>query len=186
MDAERVIFNRLGWMRYYGAHPENGEPVGKESRKDEHAIDTGEKGNFKAGSDGRCRGLIHKERINIGRLGALPGESGRLGSLVVSIAPDAEGRGQFVVGWQARANVLRDRHKKGSRSYNYEAPIAEAVLLPIELRTIEIPRGPGGMGQTMFAFGKSTDGTVRGWVRDALAFIEGYDGPNLVTDPDAA
>lgn len=95
-------------------------------------------------------------RIDISRLGARKGDKSISGITVVWAATRPK-FGRVVVGWYKQATVYRDFqkfetappcHKKSDLStYNIEASASDAHLLPLDERTLPLPRGRSWMGE---------------------------------------
>lgn len=97
--------------------------------------------------------------INITRLGADKNVDRISGGTVVWTARQPNGH-TVVVGWYRNATVFRQyqRHattppsqaKSGIETYLITAPFADAKLLPLDARTLQVPRQvKGGMGQSL-------------------------------------
>lgn len=178
VNTDAMIFNRISWLEFYGENPlsegQESEPVTSKSPQ-EVASDN----NFVADEKGKAHGLVQAKTLNMGRLGAVGGESFMFGT-VVSVAPHPDGVRQVVVGWQPHAEIMaRRRTHKSGRTYNYRAPQEHAVLLPVEARTIEVPRKAGGIGQAAMAYAVDAKGAVLPWAKEAAEAIAAYNGPNL-------
>lgn len=179
VNTEAMIFNRISWLEFYGEKPvPEGEAI--ESAASKSPEEVASENNFLADDKGKAHGLVQAKTLNMGRLGARGGESFMFGT-VVSVAPHPDGVRQVVVGWQAHAEIMaRPRtHKPSGRVYNYRAPHEHAVLLPVEARTIEVPRKAGGIGQAVMAYAVDAKGAVLPWAKEAAEAIAAYDGPNL-------
>ncbi|MGH8504186.1 MAG: DUF3883 domain-containing protein [Gammaproteobacteria bacterium] len=96
-------------------------------------------------------------QINIERIGAAPHNDSVSGVTVVWTATRPTG-GTAVIGWYKDATVFRDyqhfsrppaiQRQNGIDGYRIKGPLNEAKLLPVDERTLEIPRQvKGGMGQ---------------------------------------
>lgn len=167
-NPEKIVFNKVPWTEFYGAKP-----------SDENADDGI---NFRADAQGRAHGLINSRTLNVLRLGAGKGDSFQHGCTVVSVASQPGGA-QVIVGWQPRAEIMARRRflsAENDREYNYRAPIDQAVILPVDDRTFEIPRGTGGMGQSMMVFSVDAKGKLLPWAAEAALMIEHYSGANLL------
>jgi hypothetical protein len=60
--------------------------------------------------------------------------------------------------------------------------------LPEENRSIEIPSGKGGMGQSNVCYPLAGDGSQKraSWIRGALYFIDDYQASDILAKPEAA
>ncbi|MGH7486169.1 MAG: hypothetical protein ACREMY_11310, partial [bacterium] len=59
--------------------------------------------------------------------------------------------------------------------------------MPPELRDFPVPK-KGGLGQRNVCYPFEANGAPKrgAWIRHALRYVDEYDGPNLVTHPEAA
>ena len=96
-------------------------------------------------------------QIDIERIGAEPDDDSISGVTVIWTATRPTG-GTAVIGWYKDATVYRDyrrfstvptiHRQNGVDGYWIAAPLNKAKLLPVDVRTLEIPRQvKGGMGQ---------------------------------------
>jgi hypothetical protein len=111
------------------------------------------------------------ERIG-GRLGCSQRDNHTDGVTVVWTATRPEG-GIYVVGWYRNATVFRNPqwddslqyrfHAQDGRvlPYNVRVKKADAHLLPIAERTIEVPRGRNGKGQSNIWYAENNPDFVR-------------------------
>jgi hypothetical protein len=153
-----VIFCNIGWMeRYQGLrHGDQikggGAYVWKEGRGHE-VCNFSPVGRYLYGYV-QPRG----DQINIERLGSKHSGDAVSGVTVVWTATRPTG-GTAIVGWYRNATVYRNYQKFGKiprvhaanrvDGFRIVAPRSEAVLLPVDARTFEIPRQiKGGMGQS--------------------------------------
>lgn len=209
-SARRVVFARVGWMKYYnGSQSDDQQPLGGGSY---NKIGRGsEICNFKVihgtrlygffeapGRDSEGRGVT-----NLGRIA--PGVSDdRLDDvLVIFLAPDASAEDPSnrlkMVGWYQNAKVLRfwQDDPTGQRwtlgpdgedekaLYNVTARVEDAVLLPTHRRTQSIPRGKNGIGQAnvRYVYDDQEILAMASWMKDVLEYIDSYNGENLLADP---
>jgi hypothetical protein len=120
--------------------------------------------------------------------------------LVVFVAKNPKG-GQMVVGWYRNATVYRDYQEENDdrRSfdgeyfgYYFEAPTADAVLLPLSARTIRVPHIKHGMVRSNLFYPYDDSGKQRNleWLEQIVDLVEQYDGENLLlteaTSPEEA
>jgi len=197
----RVLFARIGWMHYYkGLMPGDDRVVGGGQWNESHV--GGEVFNFRDVGGWlyaymEARGSISLERIDP----AKPDDEQLNRALVIFVARRPSG-GQVIVGWYAHAVVLRhcvtcERRREGivgigagpSGKYSYaKAKASGAVLLPLHKRLFDgVPAGKGGMGQSNICYVIGQDGSPKksAWIRDAVAYVNSYRGPNLLTDQHA-
>ena len=130
----------------------------------------------------------NRETILIERLGldANKRDDSVSGVTVVWTAVPEEGGGTVVVGWYEDATVYRKvqtlenpneiQEKNGVLLYHVMAPSDKAVLLPVEQRELQIPRGEkSGIGQSNIWFAdkeenKRTVEDVRSLIKKKVSF----------------
>ena len=200
----KLLLGRIGWMTFYkGPQPGDEAPTGGgayNEKKQGH-----EMFNFRA-QGARVRGYFASPsyRIDLKRIdSAASDETDSIkGVTVVFFAPDnrSGGSGQVVVGWYRKAVVYREYQEMSARSipdsggwrggkvaYCVEAAARDAVLLPTAGRSHVIPRGKGATGQSNVFYTLDEAGKLKHskWLPGLENFIRGYDGPNLMTSPEA-
>jgi hypothetical protein len=194
-QQRRVLFARVGWMRFYsGPVPGDERPRGG-GRYTKSEIGH-EVHNFR-GIDGRLYGYFQptmsSPAIALERIDPEAADKGKLGGvLVVFVARRPEG-GQVIVGWYKNSEVLRInlRQSPGKpRGYGHycSAERPGCVLLPNENRSFHIPSGKGGMGQSNVCYPLARDGSQKkvAWIQDALGFIDDYQAGNILAKPEEA
>lgn len=153
----KVIFCNVGWMeRYIGLNKGDsiaggGSYVKKRGRGNEICNYAPYRNNL--------YGYVQPpgSQIDIERIGAKPGEESISGVTVIWTATRPTG-GTAVIGWYKNATVYRDyqrfskapatQKKNGVDCYLITAPSKDATLLPVDKRTLEIPRQvKGSMGR---------------------------------------
>ncbi len=186
----KVLFVRIGWMKFYaGAIDE--KPVGGGSYTKEHI--GSELFNFRPVGRflyGFAKGGSRESAFNLKRIDPRAGKSDELDQVTVVFVARHPNGGQRVVGWYENATVYRkwEDHPiqpsyKKRVAFCIKAASAGARLLPTGWRTEPVPGGKGGIGQSNVCY------TVRrgrrafqAWMRKILKYIEHYDGPNLLID----
>lgn len=83
-------------------------------------------------------------------------------------------------GLKAKVPFIQGYFAEMQSRWNYKAPIDEAVLLPVEERTFHIPKGRGGMGQSMIVYAIDSKGELLTWAKDAFEYMASYSGANLL------
>jgi hypothetical protein len=178
-----VVF-RVCWMNYYNGL--NGDKcVGGGKYIDQYGFG-GEIFNFRPfkGYMYGCvqppgRGDYNARKIHIEKLGAASKASFIDGVTVVYVARKPNVGGTYVVGWHDDATIFREWHEppqKSNRIYNNEpqgyyakAKQKNCVLLPVEKRSFQIPRGKGRMGQANIWY------PAEGFEQRLMQFIQNYE-----------
>lgn len=159
-----VLFCNIGWMAKYDGIQADTIQRGGSYNKDS----TGhEVCNF-SDVDGKVYGYVQPTgQIKIERLGVSKKDQKVSGVTVVWTAGPDSG-GTAVVGWYKNATVFREpqtlkkrtKHQKANHldTYRIVAPAEDATLLPIEKRSLMIPRAvKGGIGQSNVWYADSPD-----------------------------
>jgi hypothetical protein len=192
-QQRRVLFARVGWMRFYnGPVPGDERPVGggRYNKSDiGHEVynfrDTGARlyGYFEPTMSSR---LVALERIDSSAADA--DELNRV--LVIFVARRPQG-GQVIVGWYRdakllRARTLRSPGKPAGYGHFCSAGRHNCILLPNENRSVEIPSGAGGMGQSNVCYPLAANGEAKraAWMQQVLKFIDDYDASNILDRPE--
>ena len=188
----RVLFVRIGWMRFYdGPTPHDEKPIGGGSYTEGHIGH--EAYNFREAS-GSLYGYFQPshETICLERIDPSGAGADHLsGVLVAMIACRVKG-GQVIVGWYRDATVFRKKkpHSPGKpEGYGHfcSSKRKDCVLLPEYNRTFEIPQGKGGLGQANICYDRDTKGEQKSaaWIKEAINFIESYRASNILDNPGA-
>jgi hypothetical protein len=195
ISQRRVLFARVGWMRFYGGPvPGDERPVGG-GRYNKSEIGH-EVYNFRE-TGGRLYGYFQptmsSHAIALERID--PGAAGKdtlNRVLVVFVARRRQKGGQVIVGWYQDAEVLRENVQRSPGKppgYGHfcSAQRRNCVLLPDENRSLEIPSGKAGMGQSNVCYPLASDGSQKRapWIQHALDFIDDYQGSDILAKPEA-
>ena len=198
----RVLFARVGWMKYY-AGPQTGDekPIGGgENNKKNIGHELFNFTNFGGNLFGFVRAA--DRRINLERIDPTSKGESLSDVLVVFVAA------QRIVGWYRVATVhktevkfpsdvskdIRERLKQaGTKNFrlerhSFECPTKNAVLLPMHERTHEIPGAvKGGFGQYNVCYPYQNSGKRKAapWINEAVSYILSYDKDNLLKNPNA-
>lgn len=179
-----MIIFRVGWMQLYNGL--DGEPIiggGDFIRQHGYGGEIFNLRPFKGYMYGYVqppgRGDYNKRKIRIERLGSSHDGDSSEGVTVVWVARKPNVGGTYVVGWYNDATVFREWHEpqQGSnRTYNNEplgyyakAKQKNCILLPVEKRTLQIPRGKGRLGQANIWY------PDEGFEQRFTQFIQNYD-----------
>jgi Protein NO VEIN, C-terminal len=163
-----MVFLRIGWMEWYQGLARNDEIRGGGEFVEQHGYGH-EIFNFQP-FKGHVFGYVQpsggghnqpgSKGIRIERLGATNNHNSVSGVLAVWVATAPHG-GCFVVGWYANATIHRHwqespaganrRHPEAEDEFGFcvTADENDSVLLPTDERGLEIPRGSGGIGQSI-------------------------------------
>lgn len=188
----RVLFVRVGWSREYRGDDPEDYPVRGGSYNDKNV--GSEYANFLEWK-GRVYGYFQTPiRGDVGapvRLDRVapdaPSGDKLKGVLLIFVATHPKG-GQVVVGWYRDATLLRinqrDLSHPEDRSHRAIAAVKDAVLLPPTLRSQAIEHGIGGFGRANICYPFDRDGNSKWkrWMKDAVTFVDEYDGPNFMHD----
>lgn len=190
----RILFARIGWMKFYsGSQPGDERPIGGGNYNVVHK--GGELYNFKKFGSflyGSFANAMSAENLNLSRI--QPGFKGdKLNDVLIvyfSQHPDKK-VGQVVIGWYKKAIVKKDLEREKingiSRWYWAKAKVSESVLLPTYNRVLQIPRGKNTPGQsnTFFIYDNAGNLKKLNWLSKILSYINNYDGPNLIENPES-
>ena len=161
-----MLFCNIGWMRrYQGLTRSDGIIRGGSyiaKNKFGHEVC-----NFLP-DKGRLFGYVQSRgRISIEKLGASPGADFVDGVTVVWTATRPEG-GNVVIGWYQNARVYRSYartpvkrsawSKHGIEHHNILGRAEDSVLLDWDDRTLSVPTGDGGRGQSLVWYAHSAKG----------------------------
>ena len=153
----RLLFANIGWMQHYKGNCNADMIVGGGSwdNKDKH-----EAFNFQE-LNGLCYGYVQAvgDKINLSRIDKSVSKFDDMIDkvLVVWVAKRPDSKGSYIVGWYNNATVYADYHSSNSSArnryaYNIVAKKGDCVLLPVDLRTMSVPRattmGKGFLGQS--------------------------------------
>lgn len=174
MQREPLVFINVGWQLRYAGPAADDPTLGGHGYLREHSMGH-EAWNFLP-YRGRVYGYVPREAtVRIERLGATRDASMIDGVTVVWLARHPSTGKTVIVGWYRNAVVHRAADatvlaRKGGFSVNYQidAPADDALLLPMDQRTFEIPtkKEKGCLGQSPVWYG--SDDAFRARVR---AFI---------------
>jgi len=174
MNARPVVFARVGWLEWYDARLDDKPP----QRGGSYNVDNrgSEINNHRAIGEW-CYGYVQTGSktlgLNLKRLGARPAADEFAGVTIVEVAT-APGGGQVVVGWFQNATCLAEYDDRPSRvygSYNFWASQHDSVVVPLERRSIDVPKRRGALGQSNVCY---ADPDAK-WVRQVMRAIGSYD-----------
>lgn len=179
----KIIFCNIGWMERYQGLSETDQITGGGAYvvEEQHGVEVC---NF-APSGGFLYGNVQPRgrQINIKRIGAKRGDTEISGVTVFWTASRPTG-GTVIIGWYKNATVFLDpqpisKHAKLHRrnsveSYWIRTRSNQGALLPVDRRTLEIPRRVrGGMGQSNVWYADSDNSLINEVVNDALKLVRG-------------
>jgi len=145
----RIVFFRIAWMINYKGVTDKDKPNGAGSYVKENQ-DGGEVYNFypvQSKYHGYVR-IMKGNNLAIERLGAGKLDEYIDGITVVFFATDPMMGGQYIIGWYENARLFRkmqyNKSEKAKGRASFLASTEKAKLLPVSMRTFELPAdGPG-------------------------------------------
>ncbi|MCC3158655.1 DUF3883 domain-containing protein [Hymenobacter sp. 15J16-1T3B] len=186
-----IIFFNTGWMNRY-AGPDN-DTIQGGGRFVEENESGGEMYNFKPHRN-TMYGYVQPVRgntINITRLGAATDDDTISDVTVVWTARHPVNGGTYVVGWYTSATVHREYQELdftrsstwnwNGREVGYHATASQKTvrLLTPDARTLLVPRGKGGMGQSNVWYADDNPQ----FVKQVLNYIQHYNSTGLPPTP---
>ena len=191
----RVLFARVGWMKYYdGPREDDPKPIsGGKYNKEQ----TGHEVYNYHDINGYCHSFFEppgrlpasgKKDLNIKRIVPDAEADEVTGVTVVFVARHPSG-GQFVVGWHRNATVYcacQRVERFGLDGYGYytRTRTGDVVLLPVSERSWRIP-SDHSFGNSNVCYTLNDDGSLKRlpWQQDILDKIRAYSGPNVYQNP---
>jgi hypothetical protein len=183
---ERLLFCNIGWMKHYCGADSTDLIKGGGSYVQKTGTG-GEMHNFLP-YNGHYYGYVQTVQggsIRIERLGAALGVTELHSVTVVWTARHPSTGGTCIVGWYRHATVHREYkelpHLPRRSTWNWQgrevgyyitAAAEHSMLLPPDARTLAVPRGKGGIGQSNVWYADSEEASV--FVQQTRAFIEAY------------
>lgn len=179
-----VLFANIGWMEHYKGICNADMIVGGGSYDDK---DKHEAFNFQE-SKGKCYGYVQtvrNGRINLSRIVKSIAKSEKKVDkvLVVWVAKRPDSGGTYIVGWYHNATVYADYHSSNDPSrkkydYNIVANKKDCVLLPVDARTMNVPRattnGKGYLGQSNVWYADCNSLQVQSFRKAIIDYINKY------------
>ena len=179
----RLLFANIGWMQHYKGNCNADMIVGGGSwdNKDKH-----EAFNFQD-LNGLCYGYVQAvgDKINLSRIDKSVSKFDDMIDkvLVVWVAKRPDSKGSYIVGWYNNATVYADYHSSNSSArnryaYNIVAKKGDCVLLPVDLRTMSVPRattmGKGFLGQSNVWYADYDSVSVQEFRDAVLDYVKKY------------
>lgn len=184
-----IIYFNIGWMKHYGGSDADDPTIGGHEWLADHKHGL-ECFNFLPTKAGELQGYRPpgtRDRVNIDRLGARPGDDFIKGVLVVWLAREPGSGKTLVVGWYRDATVYREarfgrfRLEGMPSEYSVAASKADAVLVPVGARSFQVSSSrtaPGeGFGQKPTWYGSPTV-DKRVW-----AYVNGWGNAKKQAEP---
>jgi hypothetical protein len=169
-----LVFGRTGWLEHYDTtHLDEGAPrFGGSFNVDDVGSEVD---NFR-----RIRGYYYGYiQTGADALGFNAERVASMEGVLVVLCAKSPSLGQVVVGWYNSATLYDEHRELRGRYglYNFRARAEDAVLLPSNRRTWEVPTGSKALGQSNVFYGLTADGRPRRdrWIRDIVRRIENYD-----------
>ena len=181
----RVLFANIGWMEHYKGNCDADMIVGGGSYENE---DKHEAFNFQD-FNGICYGHVQTVRyskINLTRIdNAISRHATKLNDvLVVWVASRPDGSGTYIIGWYSNATIYANYvpsklSERNNYPYNITAKKEDCVLLPIDSRTMNVPRAAttekGFLGQSNVWYADYKSSAVQEFREATIDFIKNYD-----------
>jgi hypothetical protein len=142
-----IVYFNIGWMKRYAGADADDPTIGGHAWLADHKHGL-ECFNFFPTRSGEVEGYRPpgtRDKVNIGRLGALPSDDTVEGALVVWLAREPGSGKTLVVGWYRNATVYREAqsgqfHLYGmSSEYSVKAAKEDAILVPVDARSFQVP-----------------------------------------------
>ncbi len=199
----KVLFARIGYMQYYSGSQ-------KGDKKPKHGGSYNIEGigheiyNFK-----KVRQHLYgyfqpyeppkdsdkQVTVNLERIEPLASDADIVNNVLLIFVSTSDEYGQVIIGWYKDADVYREYQPSDKSllredyNFNLKAHIRNSVLLPQHYRKYTIPTGKGAFGRANVAYLYENNGTKRDldgskfqWIKNAIDYVENYDGPNLLVD----
>ncbi len=203
MSYSKVLFTRIGYMHYYSGSqkgdekPKHGgsyniEGIGHEiynfKKVKRHLY--GYFQPYEPPEDSDKPVTVNLERIDPRVL-----DDNNVNDVLVIFVSKSDDYGQVVIGWYKNAVVYREYQPSGrgllreGYRFNLKAYIGKSVLLPQNYRKYTIPTSKGAFGRANVVYLHENNGVKRdldsskfNWIKNAIDYVENYDGPNLLVD----
>ncbi|AYJ85175.1 DUF3883 domain-containing protein (plasmid) [Sphingomonas paeninsulae] len=184
-----IIYFNIGWMKHYAGASADDPTIGGHGwlADNKHGL---ESFNFLPTKNGELQGYRppgKRDKVNIDRLGAKPGEDAIEGVLAVWLAREPGSGKTLVVGWYRSATVYREARlgpfylNDMESEYSVMASKEDAILVPIGVRSFQVSSSrtaPGeGFGQKPTWYG-APDVDRRVW-----AYVNGWDDAKKHGEP---
>lgn len=182
-NVMRILFANIGWMEHYKGNCDADMIVGGGDYDDK---DKHEAFNFQE-LNGACYGFVQTVRsskINLCRIdNTIPKSATKIDKvLVVWVASRPDSNGSYIVGWYNNATVYADYQPSNNSArkypYNITAQKDDCILLPIDSRTLNVPRAAttekGFLGQSNVWYADYSSSAVQEFRDTTIDFITKY------------
>ncbi len=172
---ERVLFCRIGSMKYYQGVRDNDSINGGGSYNDSNIGH--EQFNFKS-RDGVICGFVQPagDKINLQKIDNTVNNVKTIDNILVIFVSK-----NVIIGYYKQATIYRNIQnkavhldKKKGYCYNIKTNKNNAVLLSSDARTYEIPRGKGAMGQSNICYAYDDKFNLKSdtlWIQKAINYV---------------
>lgn len=205
--TKRVLFARVGWMRWYkGVQADDPRPIGggayNETELGHEAfnflpLENRYLGYFQPQLQPQERQAANPSSIHLERIEPAFAGSKLEHVLVIFVARNPDEGGQYIVGWYRDATVYRYEQPSSLKAreeigYFLETAAVDdrGMLLPLGRRTFQIPGTvKGGFGQANICYTHDDHGNLKNnsaWMVDAVEFAESYKHENAAINPESA
>ena len=187
MNIGRVVVARIGWMKYYAdSQPGDERPIGGGEYNKEHKgseiVNFRNVGGFLYGY---ARTGNKKRGLNLRCIDPRASGDSLQDCTIIFVAKRPKIGGQVIVGWYHDCELYAELHETSDqRLYLAKAETADAVLVPLEDRTLEVQRGKRGkrgMGQANVFYRFDRYGRPRKWEK-LIAYVQRYQGRNWLNE----
>lgn len=159
--SERMLFCNIAYMKNYSGTIEDDKPY----NGGKYVLETGdclEKYNFMKCSDGKVRGFVETkyrdgyqnmkepQMLHIENIDSRFKDKEEIDNVNVIFCASKERNLTVIVGFYNKATVYRNRRVYEGREYNIECDFEDTLLIPIDERTMKVPRAKNedfGFGQ---------------------------------------
>ena len=198
----RVLFARIGWMRWYrGPQQDDEKPIGGGEYNRQSVgheafnflpVDVKMLGYFQPRLQPTISRKQQPSTIKLERIERNFKGDRLTDVLVIFVATDPKHGGQRIVGWYKGATVYRYNQtstdaRRNSFGYFLTATAKNATLVPEDRREFTVPSGEGAFGRSNVCYELEAGGSPKEdtqWMKDAVEYALSYELENAAQEPD--